>query len=284
MGERPAMTYHFGEFRYDTANRLLFRGTARVPLVPKVADTLHALIERHGQVVEKAELIQLVWPDATVEEIGLARNISLLRKALDDESAEAPIIETVPRRGYRFAAAVTPEGAPPTEKSTSRRWRMAVPAATILLALAGGIYYQFYVPSRFVSPQKTTALAVVPFPCACPGMDAETFTQGFTDVLVAGLSQIGSLHVIAPSTVRRHQNAGMSMGLMGRLLGLDTLVEGSIQLSGDQIRTTVRLVDVHTGTVIWSETYHQPAADPLAGQAITSRAIVAAVAAQLLTR
>ncbi len=278
------MTYHFGDFRYDAASRLLFRGSDRVPLVPKVADTLHALIERHGQVVEKAELIQLVWPDATVEEIGLARNISLLRKALDDESVETPIIETVPRRGYRFAAPVTTDRPPSLAPKAPLRWGLAVPVTAILLALAGAVYYQFYVPSRFVSPHQATALAVVPFPCACPGIDGEAFTQGLTDILVADLSRVPSLHVIAPSTVRRHQNAGMSMGLMGRLLGLDTLVEGSIQLSGPQFRTTVRLVDVHTGKVIWSESYQQPSSDPLSAQAATSRAIAAPLAAKLLSR
>ena len=79
-------------------------------LVPKVAETLHVLIERHGKVVEKAELMRLVWPDAVVEAVGLARNISLLRKALGDESAEIPVIETVPKRGYRFAAEVRVDG------------------------------------------------------------------------------------------------------------------------------------------------------------------------------
>jgi DNA-binding winged helix-turn-helix (wHTH) protein len=59
-----------------------------VPLVPKAIDTLHVLLERRGRVVEKADLMKLVWPDTTVEDVGLARNISLLRKALDDESGQ----------------------------------------------------------------------------------------------------------------------------------------------------------------------------------------------------
>ena len=268
------MTYHFGDFRYDATERLLFHGAHRVPLVPKVAETLHVLIERHGQVIEKAELMHRIWPDATVEEIGLARNISLLRKALDDEATDSPIIETVPRRGYRFAAPVTVG----TPSAPRRLWPLAV-----VLVLAAIVYYQFYVPSRFVSPTRAAALAVVPFPCACPGIDAEAFTQGLTDVLVADLSQTPTLHLVAPSTVRRHQRAGMSMGLMGRLLGLDALVEGSVQLSGADLRTTVRLVDVHTGKIIWSETIHQPAADPAAAPTATARRAADQIAARLLT-
>jgi len=113
--------------RYGADQRLLFRGPDRVPLVPKVAETLHVLIERHGQVVDKADLMKLVWPDAVVEEIGLVRNISLLRKALEVECAENPIIETVPRRGYRFAAPVTP-GTPAPSKLNPRRWPIALAA------------------------------------------------------------------------------------------------------------------------------------------------------------
>jgi DNA-binding winged helix-turn-helix (wHTH) protein/TolB-like protein len=273
------MTYHFGDFRFDATERLLFRGADRVPLVPKVADTLHVLLERHGQVIEKAELMQRIWPDATVEEIGLARNISLLRKALDDEAPDSPIIETVPRRGYRFAAPVT-VGTP----SAPRKKRSLAPiaAAVLLLATAVVIYYQFYVPSRFVSPNRAAALAVVPFPCACPGIDADAYTDALTDLLVTDLSQTPTLQLVAPSTVRRHQRAGMSMGLMGRLLGLDALVEGSVQLAGPDLRTTVRLVDVHTGKVIWSETIHQPAANPAAAQTATARHAATQIAARLL--
>src|ERR1017187_8624594 len=97
----------FGPFRDDPEQRLLFRAGAIVPLVPKAIDTLHVLLERHGRVVEKYELMQLVRPDTVVEEVGLARNISLLRKALGDEGDPNEYIETIPRRGYRFVAPVT---------------------------------------------------------------------------------------------------------------------------------------------------------------------------------
>jgi DNA-binding winged helix-turn-helix (wHTH) protein len=100
--------FAFGPFHYDAEQRLLFRQGEVVPLVPKAIDTLHVLLERRGRVVEKAELMKLVWPDTTVEEAGLARNISLLRKALDDESGQ--YIETIPRRGYRFAAEAPAQG------------------------------------------------------------------------------------------------------------------------------------------------------------------------------
>src|ERR1039458_5978309 len=182
------MTYEFGPFRYDAGQRLLFRGGDLVPLVPKAIETLHVLLERRGSVVEKSELMKLVWPDTNVEDVGLARNISLLRKALEDESEENPYIETIPRRGYRFAAQVStaePANVPPPEteprQPSRRRWRW------------------------FILP--VCGLAVVPFECLCPGMDGESFSQGFNEVLVADLSKLSGVQVIAPSTVRRHQRS-----------------------------------------------------------------------------
>jgi len=70
------MAYTFGPFQYDAEQKLLFRGSEVVPLVPKVVDTLQALLERRGRVVEKNELIKLVWPDTVVQEGGLALWVS----------------------------------------------------------------------------------------------------------------------------------------------------------------------------------------------------------------
>jgi len=97
--------YEFGPFRLDTEGRQLLREAEPVPLTPKAYETLRILVENSGELVEKEELIRRVWPDAFVEEGGLTRNISALRKALSDRSG-GPYIQTVPRRGYRFVAKV----------------------------------------------------------------------------------------------------------------------------------------------------------------------------------
>jgi DNA-binding winged helix-turn-helix (wHTH) protein len=64
------MTYTFGPFRYDAGQRLLFRNGELVGLAPKALDTLHVLLEQRGRVVEKSELMKLVWPDTHVEDVG----------------------------------------------------------------------------------------------------------------------------------------------------------------------------------------------------------------------
>lgn len=100
--------YEFGEFRLDVANRLLWRGEKQISLTLKEFDVLLVLVENAGRVLSKDELLEAVWKDAFVEEATLARNISWLRKKLENGDAgnQTKFIETLPKRGYRFSAAV----------------------------------------------------------------------------------------------------------------------------------------------------------------------------------
>ena len=93
----------FGPFRLDAAKRVLWRGGQVVGLPPKALDLLIALAEQRGDVVTKDELLKRVWPDTFVEEANLSVNVSALRKALGEQANGRPYIETVSRRGYRFA-------------------------------------------------------------------------------------------------------------------------------------------------------------------------------------
>jgi DNA-binding winged helix-turn-helix (wHTH) protein len=98
--------FEFGEFQLDVRERSLWRNGEAVQLTPKAFDTLVILVENAGSLVEKDEMMRAVWPDSYVEEIGLARNVSVLRKALGEDAGEQQFIETVPKRGYRFTAQV----------------------------------------------------------------------------------------------------------------------------------------------------------------------------------
>src|SRR5262249_29717000 len=100
MSLQSKRIYEFGPYRLDAAERLLWRNGEPVPLQPKVFDLLLALVERHGRLVEKEELMNVVWPDTFVEEANLASNISIVRKTLGENGQQ--FIETVPKRGYRF--------------------------------------------------------------------------------------------------------------------------------------------------------------------------------------
>jgi Tol biopolymer transport system component/DNA-binding winged helix-turn-helix (wHTH) protein len=98
--------YEFGEFKLDLVKRELRRTGEIVAMTPKVFDTLRVLVQNQGQVVSKDLLMDEIWGDAFVEESGLMRNISVLRKTLGDQNQTVPFIVTVPGQGYRFVAEV----------------------------------------------------------------------------------------------------------------------------------------------------------------------------------
>jgi DNA-binding winged helix-turn-helix (wHTH) protein len=105
LNQQPKQLYEFGPFCLDPQERMLLRDGKHVPLTPKAYETLEVLVQNSGRLVEKEELIRTIWPDSFVEEGGLTRNISVLRKALSNGTGE-PSIQTIARRGYRLVAKV----------------------------------------------------------------------------------------------------------------------------------------------------------------------------------
>src|SRR5215813_6677600 len=104
----PGDVYQLGEFRVDSQQRLLFRKGEIVPLTPKAFETLLVLVKNHGHVVNKDTLLKTIWPNSFVEEGSLASNVSLLRRVLEDGFVGRECIETIPKRGYRLVATVSP--------------------------------------------------------------------------------------------------------------------------------------------------------------------------------
>ena len=105
--------FEFGPYRLDPRTRVLWRGDEVVPLTPKALDLLLALVEKRGEVATKAELFARVWPDVVVGEANLSVTVAAVRKLLGRQADGKDHVQTVPRRGYRFAAPLTgPEHAP----------------------------------------------------------------------------------------------------------------------------------------------------------------------------
>ena len=176
MNAFPPPPHLFGPFRLEPdANRLLRDGV--VVLTGKAVDTLAVLVRHRDRVVEKDELIRLVWPDAFVSEDSLTQSISMLRKALGDDSSQPQFIATIPRRGYRFIGALddaqppapadvqfpaaTP--APGRPAPSKAAWRplvwAAVTAAVVLLVVARTMDTPRAIPSRRAVKFEQTAPA-----------------------------------------------------------------------------------------------------------------------------
>ena len=98
--------YRFGSFELRPADYALTRGNDYVRLNPKTFDVLAFLVERNGRLVEKHDLLGSLWPDTFVEDANLSVQIAAIRRVLGRRPDGGEYIETVPKRGYRFAARV----------------------------------------------------------------------------------------------------------------------------------------------------------------------------------
>jgi len=214
--------YDFGDFRLDTGKRLLFdRAGAVAPLTPKAYDTLRCLVEHAGAVVDKQELMRLVWADTAVEENNLTQNISLLRRVLGEGRGEHRYIVTVPGRGYQFVATIEVAGHPE--------------------------------PAR--PPSETASIAVLPFVNVTADPDYEYFADGLADELINALSQLEGVRVAARTSAFLFKRRPAHIREIAAELGVSFILEGSVRKSGSRLRIGAQLVNAADGYQLWAERY-----------------------------
>lgn len=240
--------FTFGAFEVDPARRRLARDGQVVPIPAKAFDVLMALIEHRGGVVEKDELLRLVWPGVVVEESNLSQHVFTLRKLLGDASSAPAYVATIPRRGYQFIAEVVEHTRTPTD-------RRAGPSGPAVGAVR--------------------SLAVLPFAALTPESDDHYLGFGMTDALIARLLRVPGGTVRPTSAIRRYISAPPDAADAGRALGVDLVLQGAVQKTGDWLRVTVQLITVRDRTSIWAD--HWEAA--LGDIASIEEAIAAGVAA-----
>ena len=273
--------YFFGEFRLDTRQRALFRRQELVALTPKSFETLQFLVERHGQIVDKKEILEAVWPDTFVEEVSLARNVSLLRKALSDHQDGNAFIETIPKRGYRFVAPVeikdllstqtelTPVlESHPSEPNIPRVLRIPNIRRKCVwtLAVAGicsGVLAWIYLRQR--PPESHPLIIVLPVQNLTGDATREYVADGLTEELIAKLGALGSdrLGVIARTSAMSYKNSRKTVEQVGRELGVSYVIESSVRQWGDRVRITAQLIRVRDQSHLWVKDYDSSAQDLL---------------------
>jgi DNA-binding winged helix-turn-helix (wHTH) protein/TolB-like protein/Flp pilus assembly protein TadD len=281
MNDLNKRHYEFGPFRLDAMKRRLQRNGEIVPLTPKAFDTLLALVESDGQVVEKDQLIEKVWPGVAVEENNLTQNISALRKAMDEKRDQPQYILTVPRVGYRFIAdvrelsnaeRVSPASAEPVAADYSapvpaptqkrldghRNWsrqRSVIAAALVgVVALAVVTYWvskRVRGANHAASNAEIKSLAVLPFKPLSGGETDEYLGIGMADALITKLSSVKQISVRPTSSILRYADSNVDPSQAGRELGVNSLLEGHVQKSGDRIRVTLQLLRSSDGASLW---------------------------------
>jgi DNA-binding winged helix-turn-helix (wHTH) protein/TolB-like protein/Flp pilus assembly protein TadD len=368
--DKPAQHfYEFGPFSLDASRRRLLRAGEVVPLTPKAFDTLLALVEQSGRVVEKDDLMERVWPGVAVEENNLTQNVSALRKALGERREQPQYIATVPGLGYRFIAAVSEsrpfdadpahderdagktqtgrngfeaavvelqgpettangegtsataanaEAASPNAANTegtsanadasnvvtvnassavgalnsvaassagvassavvtasiegaasawrgrtahARRGRLALAAAVIVVALAAGVYYLLARRARrteaVAAGAQVRSIAVLPFKSLGADEPDQYLGLGMADALITKLSSIHQINVRPTGSIIRYAGAAQDPSAAGRELGVDTVLDGRVQKSGERIRVTVQLVRALDGAPLWGDTFDE---------------------------
>jgi TolB-like protein/DNA-binding winged helix-turn-helix (wHTH) protein/Tfp pilus assembly protein PilF len=253
--------YEFGAFHIDAAERLLFRGDELIPLTPKVADTLLVLLSNAGRIVGKDELMKTIWPDAFVDEGGLARNISALRKALGDGVEGLQFIETLPKRGYRFVAPLKPEAAEPAgtvAAPAAGRPPLAIPrsawVATALLAILAAAT-AYYLHRSASATQRFSSLIVLPLQNLSGDPTQDHIADTMTEELINTLTTIQSLRTISSTTALTYKGSKKSLPQIAGERDVGAVVEGSVRLSADQVQIEVRLYDARTEKPLWTGTY-----------------------------
>ena len=295
MSDAPQATYEFGEFRLDRAEKRLLRDGKVVALAPKAFDTLLLLVENHGRLVSKEELLKALWPDTVVEEVGLAHNVSHLRKVLRDAAEDPKFIETVPKRGYRFiaplrlpdhaaSAAIRPRTASGTRHRRFGLVAIVTAGVLVLVAATGAFLYWRTGVGAGEDAAVIRSVAVLPLKNLSGDQDQEYFADGITDALITDLAQLGSLRVISRTSVMQFKDSRETLPQIGHDLHVDAVVEGTVARGENRVRVTAQLIEARSDRHLWAKTYEHDLRDVLALQDEIARDIAERIQVRLTPR
>ena len=307
-----------GFFEIDLASGQLHKNGRKLPLQEQPFRVLAILLERPGEVVTRQELQARLWPADTYVgfDEGLNTAIRKLRTAFGDSAGNPRFIETLPRRGYRFIAPVTEtttaNGLPAIANVAGIRednaiddseeavslpdysalapeggkwpWKTAVlMTAFLVLALTVVAYVMRKHSSPGSGPAKRSMLAILPFQNLSNDPGQEYFSDGLTEETITDLGQLSpeNLGVIARTSAMAYKHTDKTIGQIGRELGVDYILEGSVRREGGKARVSAQLIRVSDQTHLWSENYDRELADMLDVQNDLGRSIAEQVSANL---
>ncbi|HSN54804.1 MAG TPA: winged helix-turn-helix domain-containing protein, partial [Candidatus Sulfomarinibacteraceae bacterium] len=257
---------------------------------PRAMDVLVALADRGDGVVTKEELLDAVWTDLFVGDEVLSTAVWELRRALGDDAKSPRFIGTVPRRGYRLLippsridgddVAPAPTEALPgasTGEATAPRRRRAVvfavaAALAVVTAVAVGRWLTGPAPAA-----EVRSMVVLPFASLSGDPRDEALADGVTDTLITSLAKIEGLQVVSATTARSYRGRTIPVPEVGRELGVDAVIEGSLARDGDRIVLNAQLIDARSDSHLWAETYERRFEHLLDLQVEVARSIGAAI-------
>ena len=271
--------YEFGQFRLDVERSTLSRDGEPVPITPRAADVLTLLVQNRGTLLERDSLMQAVWKDTFVEDANLTVAVSQLRKALGQTRNSNTFIETVPKVGYRFVAEVQEaEVTAPAlviEKHTYSQTILEeqdeiettpeatrLPAArrilrpSVLLAALTTLIAALAVSTQ--GRGETTApgaqfksMAVLPLRVLAASGGDNSLGLGVSETLIARLGRLKHLRVLSANTMSQYRDDTREPNVIGKELGVDAVMTGSIQQGDRRLRVLLRVIRVSDGRQLW---------------------------------
>jgi TolB-like protein len=230
----PAQRFLFGPFVLDCSRGMLSQGGSPMSVGNRALALLQALVAARGQVVTRSALMEAAWPGSIVEESNLTVQIAQLRKHLGEGDEW---IATVPRIGYRFLGEVQPQ------------YEVAVAAARSDSGDGGKI-----------------SIAVLPFTNMSSDQEQEYLADGIAEDLIADLSKVPGLLVIARSSSFIYKGRPVDVRTVGRELGVRYLVEGSVRRAAKRVRISAQLIDASDSSHVWGDRFDRDLEDIFALQ------------------
>jgi TolB-like protein/Flp pilus assembly protein TadD len=237
--------FRVGEWMVEPNLNLISRKSERVSVEPKVIEVLAYLADYAGEVLSKEQIIQAVWPNTYVSDEVLRYSITELRKAFGDDAKNPQIIQTIARRGYRLIASVS--------KKTS-------------------------------AAESRGSIAVLAFADISSTKDQTYFCDGISEEIINYLTRIKGLRVSSRTSSFAFKGKSEDIRSIGRRLGVETVLEGSVRKAGNQLRITAQLIKVEDGCHLWSESYDRELKDVFAIQDEIARSIAATLKIALSPR
>lgn len=277
----PASLHKFGDFELDRARFELRRNGELLKLERIPMELLQLLLEKNGEIVTRQEIVERLWgKDVFVDtEHGINTAVRKIRAALRDDIDRPRFIQTISGKGYRFigdpvngngnSTVAAIENLPPAETRTAPAphsqvqktpWRIATIVALPLLLIAtlrlgfnvAGLRDKVFAPHR---AHAIHSLAVLPLANLSGDPEQDYFADGMTDELITMLAKNTSLRLVSRTSALRFKGVQRPVKDIARELGVDGILEGSVERSGNRVHMTVQLIHAPSDTHLWAESY-----------------------------
>ncbi len=270
--------FRLGPWRIDPQESTISGPDSCVKIDYKSMDVLCLLADRAQTVVSREAISEHVWPDTIATDDVVTVAVSTLRRELRDDAKHPTFIRTLPKRGYSLL--VRPEfdsELPARDGSSSRRTRALLIAGTGVAAVALSLALLHSAGDRTSPLESITSIAVVPLENISGDPSQQYLADGITDALTTHLAKRGQLRVAPGASTRRLVQAGHPIETVALELGVDALLEGSVQVSDRTLRLHVRVVDSDGKRYLWAEEYDRPLEDLFAIQSELVAAVTASI-------